>query len=405
MITRRCALGGLLAVQATIGFSAAAQRRSPRGGIASESSNADLQAGPADTPLGPVATSAKWAFVQDFNSGAVLLEKNADEQMAPASLTKLMTLYIVFSRLSEGRLKLDDMLPVSQQARRMRGSKMFLQLGSGVSVEDLIRGIAVASGNDACVALAEAISGSEEQFTDVMNTTAQQLGMAHSHFMNSSGWPTDGHYMSARDTVTLAAAIIRQFPQYYHYAAEKTFKFGKVIQHNRNPLVENGTGDGLMTGHTQEGGFGLVASAERKGRRVIVALNGVTSSHQRAEEGARLMDWAFGSFEDVKLFAAGQTVIAEPVWLGTSHDVAVASADDLVVTLPQKWRSTAKIHVISASSVTAPVAKGAKLAELTVSGPGVPAMEPLPLRAAADVPRLDLPGRAAAVLLYYIVGM
>jgi serine-type D-Ala-D-Ala carboxypeptidase (penicillin-binding protein 5/6) len=364
----------------------------------------DVPAGsPADTPLGPVDTAARWAYIEDFDTGASLLEKQADDPMPPSSMTKLMTLYLVYDQLKQGRLKLDDELPVSEKAWRMQGSKMFVQLGSSVRVEDLIRGVVVQSGNDAAIVLAEAIGGSEEEFAKKMNAKAKELGLTHAFFKNCTGWPDPDQHMSARDIATLAGDIIRNFPQYYHYDSEKTFKYNGIEQGNRNPMVQKGTADGLKTGHTEAGGYGLVASSKRNGRRVIVVLNGMTSMHERAEESERLMDWAFFNFEDVTLFSAGDVIENVPVWLGTSPTVPLVAGRDVIVTMPRNWRQKASVKVSYAAPLTAPITKGETLGKLMVTGDGVPHLD-MPLMAADDVPRLGLPGRAIAVLSKYVTG-
>ena len=358
---------------------------------------------PADTPIGPVDTAARWAYIQDFDTGASLLEKQADDEMPPSSMTKLMTLYLVYDQLKQGKLKLDDELPVSEKAWRMQGSKMFVPLGGSVRVEDLIRGVVVQSGNDAAIVLAEAIGGSEEQFVEKMNAKAKELGLTHTFYKNCTGWPDPDQHMSVRDIATLAGGIIRNFPDYYHYDAEKTFKYNGIEQGNRNPMVQKGTADGLKTGHTEAGGYGLVANSKRNGRRVILVLNGMTTMRERAEESERLMDWAFFNFEDVTLFSAGDVIEQVPVWLGTSHTVPLVSGRDVIVTMPRNWRQKAAVKVGYDSPLTAPVAKGDTLGKLTVSGDGVPNLS-LPLMAGADVPRLGLPGRAIAVLSKYVTG-
>ena len=358
---------------------------------------------PADTPLGPVDTAARWAFISDYTTGAVLMDKDSDVEMPPSSMTKLMTIYIVYTRLADGTLKLTDTLPVSEKAWRMGGSKMFVQIGSMVAVEDLIRGMIVDSGNDACIVLAESISGSEEQFAELMNQTAKKLGLAHSHFLNSTGWPDAGHYMSCRDIATLASRIIHDFPQYYHYDAEKTFKYNNIEQGNRNPLVQHGTADGLKTGHTEAGGYGLVASTLHNGRRVILVLNGMASMRERSEEGERLMDWAFANFDDVTLFAADAVIEQAPVWLGTEATVPLVAGKDLVLTLPRNWRQAAQVKLSYQAPIPAPVAKGAEVGKLVVSGKGVPDAS-WPLLAGEAVPRMSLPGRALAVLAHMVTG-
>jgi D-alanyl-D-alanine carboxypeptidase (penicillin-binding protein 5/6) len=406
MLTRRL---GLLASALIFGGGPVfAQRHPPAGGRNASGGRKGKDAGvaggsPSDTPLGPVDTSARWAYIEDFDTGATLLEKQADDEMPPSSMTKLMTLYLVYDQLKQGRMKLEDELPVTEKAWRMQGSKMFVQIGGTVKVEDLIRGVVVQSGNDAAIVLAEAIGGSEEQFAEKMNAKAKELGLTHSFFKNCTGWPDPEQHMSCRDIAALAGHIIRDFPDYYHYDSEKAFRYNGIEQGNRNPMVQKGTADGLKTGHTEAGGYGLVASSKRNGRRVILVLNGMTSMHERAEESERLMDWGFSNFEDVTLFSAGDAIENVPVWLGTSHFVPLVAGRDVVVTMPRNWRQKASVKVAYDSPLTAPVAKGDTLGKLTVTGDGIPHLD-MPLMAGADVPRLGLPGRAMAVLSKYMTG-
>ena len=402
MLTRRY---GLLAsaLTAVAGPALAEQKRPPAAGRKAREPVPVPVGTPADTPLGPVDTTARWAYIQDFDTGATLLEKQADEEMPPSSMTKLMTIYLLYDQLKQGRMKLDDQLPVTEKAWRMQGSKMYVAIGSSVKVEDLIRGVIVQSGNDAAIVLAEAIGGSEEQFVEKMNAKAKQLGLTHTFFKNCTGWPDPEQHMSVRDIATLAGAIIREFPDYYHYDSEKTFKYNGIEQGNRNPMVQKGTADGLKTGHTEAGGYGLVASSKRNGRRVILVLNGMSSMRERAEESERLMDWAFFNFEDVTLFSAGDTIEQVPVWLGTSRSVPLVTGRDVTVTMPRNWRQKASVKVGFDTPLTAPVAKGDVVGKLTLAGDGVPHLE-VPLMAGADVPRLGLPGRAIAVLSKYVGG-
>jgi serine-type D-Ala-D-Ala carboxypeptidase (penicillin-binding protein 5/6) len=399
MLNRRSVL--LAGIAATVALPAAARSASSRG--KGKPKDPVPPGTPANTPVGPVDTAARWALIMDFNSGATLLDKDADVSMPPSSMTKLMTAYLVYAALKSGKLKLTDELPVSERAWRMGGSKMFVQIGTSVKVEDLIRGMIVQSGNDACIVLAEGIAGSEEQFVEQMNAKAKQLGLTSSTFRNSTGWPDPEHRMSCRDIATLARRIIQDFPEYLHYDSEKTFKYNNIEQENRNPLVQKGTADGLKTGHTEEGGYGLCATSERNGRRVIVVLNGMTSMHQRAEEGERMMEWAFREFENVTLFTAGDVIDRAPVWLGSAPSVPLVGGRDLIVTMPRNWRKNAKISVAYDAPIRAPVAKGDQLGKLSISGQGVPAVE-VPLLAGADVPKLGLPGRAMAVLSHYVTG-
>ncbi len=405
MLTRRVLLlSGAALAGATPAVAAQLKPKDAKARSGAKADAAPVPTGtPAQTPIGPLDTTARYAIIVDFNTGATLLDKDADVAMTPSSMTKLMTAYIVYGMLKSGRLKLDQQLPVSERAWRMGGSKMFVQVGTQVPVEDLIRGMIVQSGNDACIVLAEAIAGSEEQFVALMNQKAKELGLTQSNFRNATGWPDPDHHMSARDIATLATRLIRDFPEYYKYDSEKTFKYNNIEQGNRNPLVQKGLADGLKTGHTEDGGYGIVVSAERGGRRVIVVLNGMTTMRQRGEESERLLEWAFREFEDVTLFAAGDTIEQVPVWLGAQPSVPLVGGRDLVVTMPRNWRTTAKVTVEYASPIRAPVTRGSTLGQLAVAGTGVPNMS-VPLLAGADVPRLSLPGRAIAVLSHYVVG-
>lgn len=408
MLTRRTAM---LTAATVIATDAAAQQqqqpRRPQGQQQvkppARSRSKENPGSPADTPLGPVDTAAKWAYVEDYTTGVTLLEKHADEEMPPSSMTKLMTMYLVYDRLKQGRLRLTDELPVSDRAWKMGGSKMFVQVGTTVKVEDLIRGVIVQSGNDACIVLAEGLAGSEEQFTELMNQKAKEIGLIHSTFRNSTGWPDPEQKMSARDIATLARRIIRDFPEYYHYDSEKAFKYNGIEQLNRNPMVQKGTGDGLKTGHTEAGGYGLVASSNRNGRRLILVLNGMATMRERAQEAERLMDWCYANFENVTLFTAGDVIERIPVWLGSEPTVPLVSGRDLVVTLPRTWRRSAQLKVSFQTPVAAPVSKGDALGKLVMSGQGVPPMD-VTLLAGADVPRLGLPGRAMAVVSRWVTG-
>jgi D-alanyl-D-alanine carboxypeptidase (penicillin-binding protein 5/6) len=361
---------------------------------------------PADTPIGPLDTVAAHAIVLDYNTRAILLTKDADTPSPPSSLTKLMTIYITFQQLKAGKLSLGQTFVISEHAWRMGGSRMFIQVGTNVSVEDLIRGVFVDSGNDAAVALAEGIAGSEDAFVTMMNAEAKKLGMTNSHFMDASGWPADGHVMSVRDISTLAYHIIHDFPDYYHYAGEQTFTYNKITQQNRNPLVTAGLGDGLKTGHTEEGGYGEAGTTERDGRRIIVVLNGLPTWDSRVTETKRLMDWAFNSFQDVPVLATGQAVTQAPVWLGEAPTVPLTVKEPLVVTLPNNWRDSVKVAVDYPAPIPAPVIAGQAVGQVSLTGNNIPTGQTLsaPLVAAGDVPRLGLPGRAIARLRHFITG-
>jgi D-alanyl-D-alanine carboxypeptidase (penicillin-binding protein 5/6) len=396
ILSRRLALASSLAAVAGTARSFAA--RAPKGKKEPEPAGT-----PGDTPLGPVDTVAKWAFIQDFTTGAVLLNKEADEPMPPSSMTKLMTIYLVYEALKKGKLKLTDTVIVSARAAAMGGSKMFIEVGKPVGIEDLIRGVIVDSGNDAATALAEAVGGSQEQFVDMMNAKAKELGLTHSSFRNPTGWPDPDQFMSCRDIATVASHIITDFPEYYHYDSERSFKFNNIEQENRQPMVQAGTADGLKTGHTEAGGFGLVSSSLRDGRRVMMVLNGMTSMHERASESERLMNWAFANFENVKLFSANEVIDNAQVWLGTQPTVPLVGGRDLVVTLPKSWRQTASVKISYDAPIKAPIEKGQPVGVLTLRGQGVPSMD-VNLLAGADVDRLNLPMRGLAVVSHFVSG-
>ena len=344
----------------------------------------------------PQSTPARAAFLIDLSSGTILLEKDSDEPLPPASMSKLMTLEIVFDALKTGRLSMRDEFRTSAKAAAMGGSKMFIRSGEVVSIEDLLRGVIVQSGNDAAVALAEAISGTEESFADLMNSRAAEIGLTNSHFINSTGWPAPGHVMSLRDLALLTERIIEEYPEEYKMFAETTFTWDGITQSNRNPLLDLDIGaDGLKTGHTEEAGYGLVASAKRDGRRVVLVLAGLESVQQRSREAERLINWAFRAFETRHLFKKGQTVTKARVWIGAAESVDLAVADDMVVTVPFGALDQAVITAHFDDPVEAPVEAGAKLGRLEVALPDVTPVS-VPLVAAELVERGGLMARAHA---------
>ncbi|MBI0432846.1 D-alanyl-D-alanine carboxypeptidase family protein [Roseomonas sp. KE0001] len=359
---------------------------------------------PATTPLGPVDTQARQALIIDADTGAVLLEKNADELMPPSSMSKLMTMYVVFDLLKQGRLRWDQELPVSERAWRMGGSKMFVELGSSVSVENLARGVIIQSGNDACIVLAEGISGSEQQFAELLNEYGKRIGLKDSHFRNATGWPDPEHRMTARDLAILASRLIHDFPDAFRFYSERSFRWHDINQENRNPLLGRVAGaDGLKTGHTEDAGYGLTGTAKRGDRRLILVVNGLNSMRARAEESERLMEWGFREFENVVLFRAADTVEEAPVYLGDRPTIPLVGGKDLVLTLPRQWRRSLTVKLRYDSPLQAPVAKGQEAGQLEVSGQGVPPMV-LPLYAGADVAKLGLVQRIPAVLGRLISG-
>ncbi|GBQ65695.1 D-alanyl-D-alanine carboxypeptidase family protein [Komagataeibacter swingsii] len=396
MHTRRFLLAGATSLLVSTPAWAAGRRRHPAA-AAPVAAEPAIPSSPANSLIGPIDTIARWACIVDYTTGAVLLEKAADERMPPSSLTKMMTAYVVFGMLRAGRLTLEQTLPVSEKAWRMQGSKMFVPLNGSVAVSDLIQGMVIQSGNDACIVLAEGIAGSEDQFVSMMNAQAAQLGMTNSHFLNATGWPMDGHYMSARDVATIAMHLIHDFPEYYHFFSERSFTYNRIAQENRNALVVRGVADGLKTGHTDAGGFGLCASAERGGNRVVMAINGLPSSNARANEGERLFEWSFVNFENATLIRNGAVVDNAPVWLGQAPTVPLVATRDVTLTLPHGWQNRVHVSVDYRSPVPAPVTAGQALGEMVIANTGLAEIR-IPLVAGAAVPRLGLMGRASAVL-------
>ena len=351
-----------------------------------------------------IDTQARNAIIVDFETGAVLLDKGADQRMPPASMSKIMTAYMVYDALKKGRLSLEDILPVSEKAWRTQGSKMFVPYPGRVKVEDLVRGMIIQSGNDACIVLAEGLAGSEEAFVDQENEKAKELGLTNSHFANVSGLPDPNEYVTARDLALLARRLIVDFPEYYHYDAEKDFTYNGIRQGNRNPLLYKDLGaDGMKTGHTDEAGYSLTGSAVRDGRRVIMVLGGLQSMKARAQESERLLEWAFREFNDFRLVKAGDTIDQAEVWLGTEAKVPVTVEKDVVVTLPRAARRSMKATVHYDGPVKAPVTKGETVGKLTFTADGVDPVE-IPLVAMQPVEKLGPMARIAVAAGYLVWG-
>lgn len=342
-------------------------------------------------PASAFDTRAKAAFVLDQTTGTVLLAKRADEALPPASMSKLMTLYIAFEAVRDGHLDLNEELPVSSHAMSYGGSTMFLDTTDRVKVHDLLRGIIVLSGNDACAVLAETLSpdGTEKGFAKLMTQRAQQMGMTRSSFRNASGWPAKGHEMSMRDLVLLATRLIEDFPDHYAMFSEKKFKFdgrapGNV--NNRNPLLALGIGaDGLKTGHTSEAGYGLVGSARNDKRRIIFAVTGLDSDRARAEESEAIVNWAFRQFAEQTIVTKDSAVARADVFLGAQDSVGLVSTKDVRLLLPVNTLGGVTAEVVYTGPIEAPVEQGQKLAELIISPDGLPETR-VPLVAETAVP-------------------
>ncbi len=337
-------------------------------------------------------TRATAAYVFDQNTGTVLMERNADEPLPPASMSKLMTLYMAFEAIADGRLNIDDELPVSQAAMDYGGSSMFLRAGERVSVEDLLRGVIVLSGNDASTVLAEALSndGTEAGFARQMTARAAELGMTNSTFVNANGWPAVGHRMSMRDLGILADRLITDFPTFYPLFAETEFLFdGRVPSNsqNRNPILRMNFGaDGLKTGHTQEAGYGLVGSAKQGDRRVIFVITGLDSAAARADESERIVNWAFRQFAERSLGDAGTRIAEADVWMGDAPSVGLALAEDISLLMPTAAGDEIEATATFRSPLEAPIRAGDELGALLITREGLPDIT-VPLIAETDVGR------------------
>ena len=319
-------------------------------------------------------TSAKAAYIIDLKTNAVPLSKNPDEPMPPASLSKLMTLNMVFEALEDGRLSLDDKLPVSRHAEKYKGSTMFLTTRHRPTVKELIMGVVVLSGNDASAVLAEALSpdGTENGFANLMTRRAKQLGMNNSTFGNSNGWPHPKQLMSAKDLAIIAARIINEYPDYYTYFAQREFTYDGITQPNRNPLLKLGLGaDGLKTGWTQRAGYGIVGSALQDGRRVVFVLTGIKSPKTRAREAEKINNWVFRQFTEKKLFSAGDLLHMAPVHLGKKNLVRVTVKDDLMGLIPSMMDGEIKAEIIYKSPIKAPITEGQEIGEIIITIPSL----------------------------------
>ncbi len=350
-------------------------------------------------------TSASHALLMDADTGYVMFSKKADVPMPPASMSKLMTAYMVFDALKSGRISLEDDFEVSERAWRIGGAKsgsstMFLKPKQKVKVKDLLRGIIVQSGNDACITVAENLAGSEEIFAAQMTQTARRLGLKNASFKNATGLPDREHRMSAHDLADLAQILIREFPEYYGIYSEREFKYNGIRQGNRNPLLYTVKGaDGLKTGHTKESGYGLTASVKTQdGRRLIMVLNGLKSMKDRASESQKLVAYGISGFENKIVFEKDQETVSVPVWLGVDKEVAAVSPEKIVVTLPRDVSpKEIKTTVSYDTPLKAPVQKGDKIASLKLEVPGQET-KTFALTAAKDVAKTGYFGKLKAVV-------
>ncbi|HWW64880.1 MAG TPA: D-alanyl-D-alanine carboxypeptidase family protein [Sphingomonadaceae bacterium] len=364
---------------------------------------------PGSAAAPPFDTPAPVAFMKDLSSGAILYAKDPDRRMPPASMAKMMTVYVAFDMVKKGELKLDQMITVRPETWKrwhgpQAGSTMFLSPGEQVSVRDLLFGIVTLSGNDACVVLAEGASGTEQAFVALMNDAARRIGLKNSHFGTSNGWPDEGvTYVTARDLATLAQRTIQDFPDFYKtFYSRESFTWGKtmggedITQANRDPLLGRVAGaDGLKTGHTQEAGFGFTGSAEQNGRRLVMVLAGLTSSNERASQSIAFMNWGFRAWKSVPIAKAGQKVQTAEVQLGDARSVGLVAPRDLAATIPQGSAARMQVKVVYNGPIKAPFAKGQHIADLVVTTGDTPP-QTMPLAAAEAVGKAGFFDRIAA---------
>ena len=335
-------------------------------------------------------TSARQAVLFDLTTDTVLFEKAADERMPTASLSKMMTAYLVFEAIKDGRISRDQTLEASVRAWKTGGSRMFLEPKDRVTVDELLRGLVVQAANDAAVVLAEGVSGSERRFVEEMNRTAARLGMRNSRFANASGMPDPEHFSTARDLTIAASALMRRHPEYLAYFEERSFTYGGIRQASRNPLLYRAEADahGLSTGYTEAGGYGIAGSLLRDGRRLLVVANGFPTKAARAKESWRLLQWGFKRFDPYVLFRAGETVELAPTWLGVEEQVPLVLDQDLTISLSAEQRRALEVRIAFEAPLPAPTAKGTEVGKLTISVPGS-APRTASLKVGKDVAELE----------------
>ncbi len=335
----------------------------------------------------PPTIKARAYILQDYDSGTVLVEINADERLEPASLTKMMTVYVALAQLADGKFQIDDPVLISKKAWKMGGSKMFIEVGKQVPVEDLLKGIIIQSGNDASVALAEFVAGDESAFADLMNQYARQLGMTNTNFVNASGLPQPEHYTTARDMAILAAALIRDFPVHYPLHAVRSYTWNDIKQYNRNPLLRRDDSvDGVKTGHTESAGYCLVASAKQGEMRLVSALMGSASEDARLTETQALLRYGFRFFETNRVYESGAPITRVRVWQGQSEQLEMGIADDLYLTVPRGELGRLATDVVVEEKILAPVRAGQQLGVVSISLGGE-AIAQRPLIALAEMPQ------------------
>ena len=350
-----------------------------------------------------IESIAKTALLIDLSTGEVLLNKNSDERTYPSSMTKIMTALMAFEKIKDGTLSMDQEFLISKKAWKMGGSKMFIEVDKKVKVSDLLLGVVVQSGNDASIAIAEGISGSEETFAIEMNNLAKRIGLTNTNFVNSSGWPNDNHYTTAKDLAKIAEYTLNEHPELYKMYAITEFTYSGIKQDNRNPLLYSFDGaDGFKTGHTQAAGYGLVGSAERGDRRLLLVLNGLETSRSRAQEALRLMDWGFNNFQLVDFYKKGEVVIEATTWLGKQEKVKLSSQQDISVSIPKTHLSDMKVEVLIEEPIPTPISINDQVGLVQISYADKKIQ--YPLLASENIEQKGFFSRITSALYYLVLG-
>ena len=350
-----------------------------------------------------IESIAKTALLIDLSTGEVLLDKNSDEKTYPSSMTKIMTALMAFEKIKDGTLSMDQEFLISKKAWKMGGSKMFIEVDKKVKVSDLLLGVVVQSGNDASIAIAEGISGSEETFAIEMNNLGKKIGLNNTNFTNSSGWPNDNHYTTAKDLAKVAQYTLNEHPELYKMYAITEFTYSGIKQDNRNPLLYSFEGaDGFKTGHTQAAGYGLVGSAERGGRRLLLVLNGLETSRSRAQESLRLMDWGFNNFQLVDFYKQGEFVIEASTWLGKQEKVKLSSQQDISVSIPKTHISDMKVEVLVEEPISTPISINDQVGLVQISYADKKLQ--YPLLASENIEQKGFFSRITSALYYLVLG-
>tara|TARA_A100001234_G_scaffold188134_1_gene173122 strand:+ start:40 stop:1170 length:1131 start_codon:yes stop_codon:yes gene_type:complete len=350
-----------------------------------------------------IESIAKTALLIDLSTGEVLLDKNSEERTYPSSMTKIMTALMAFEKIKDGTLSMDQEFLISKKAWKMGGSKMFIEVDKKVKVSDLLLGVVVQSGNDASIAIAEGISGSEETFAIEMNNLAKRIGLTNTNFVNSSGWPNDNHYTTAKDLAKIAEYTLNEHPELYEMYAITEFTYSGIKQDNRNPLLYSFDGaDGFKTGHTQAAGYGLVGSAKRGDRRLLLVLNGLETSRSRAQESLRLMDWGFNNFQLVDFYKQGEIVIEASTWLGKQEKVKLSSQQDISISIPKTHLSDMKVEVLVEEPIPTPISINDQVGLVQISYADKKLQ--YPLLASENIEQKGFFSRITSALYYLVLG-